>query len=388
MNRLLLAATVALVLAAGATHAAPPLPKAIETPAPVFPQGEKASPDATVTIQFKIDDGGRVDYANVAKSSGSDALDAAAMEAVMAYRFEAPAPSSTANRPLYTKVVAFNTSGAAAQAPQPDAHYAGAPDTEARLVRTVPLEYPIEARKKNQQGDVLLELKIGAGGSMDGARVIQTSGFPVLDDAAIATAQRYEYSPAAVKGKPVASLKTLRITFKLQQDERELKQLELATAYSLCGDRLKNSATKKDIEQLIEFSGVRKQVQDLIDYSSQQFDSIIAEQMEPSLKAAPAAQRERMQAIAADFRAKAFTLLSWEKMEPIYEKAYCDTFSEQEVKSINAFYHSPAGQALTRKNPNLLANVNLQQQPMNDMMEQYVAEMLEAAKTAMGRTEK
>jgi hypothetical protein len=38
--------------------------------------------------------------------------------------------------------------------------------------------------------------------------------------------------------------------------------------------------------------------------------------------------------------------LSWEKLKPIYVKLYADTYTEQEMDGIIAFYKSPAGEAM------------------------------------------
>ena len=45
--------------------------------------------------------------------------------------------------------------------------------------------------------------------------------------------------------------------------------------------------------------------------------------------------------------------LSWDKMKEDYIALYADTFTEEELKGIIAFYKSPAGQAFTKKQPEL-----------------------------------
>src|ERR1035437_650897 len=45
--------------------------------------------------------------------------------------------------------------------------------------------------------------------------------------------------------------------------------------------------------------------------------------------------------------------LSWNKMKDDYIALYAETFTEDEMKGMIAFYKSPAGQAFTKKHPEL-----------------------------------
>jgi len=58
-------------------------------------------------------------------------------------------------------------------------------------------------------------------------------------------------------------------------------------------------------------------------------------------------------------------VFSWEKLRPIFVKAYADAFTEQELDGIIGFYKSPAGQAMIAKTPALMTKTNeLVQQQM------------------------
>jgi hypothetical protein len=46
--------------------------------------------------------------------------------------------------------------------------------------------------------------------------------------------------------------------------------------------------------------------------------------------------------------------VSWEKVKPLIVKVYSDTYTDQELDGILTFYHSPAGQALVAKSPQLM----------------------------------
>jgi hypothetical protein len=61
--------------------------------------------------------------------------------------------------------------------------------------------------------------------------------------------------------------------------------------------------------------------------------------------------------------------LSWEKLKPIYVKLYADTYTEQEMDGIIAFYKSPAGEAMLAKTPEIMTKANeLVQQQMATVM--------------------
>lgn len=45
--------------------------------------------------------------------------------------------------------------------------------------------------------------------------------------------------------------------------------------------------------------------------------------------------------------------LSWEKLEPLYAKAYADAFTEQQLDGMIAFYKTPTGKVMLKKLPML-----------------------------------
>ena len=60
--------------------------------------------------------------------------------------------------------------------------------------------------------------------------------------------------------------------------------------------------------------------------------------------------------------------ISWDKMRPSYIKLYSETFSEEEIGGMLAFYESPAGRAMLGKMPTLLTKlIEVAQAQMNDL---------------------
>ena len=71
------------------------------------------------------------------------------------------------------------------------------------------------------------------------------------------------------------------------------------------------------------------------------------------------------------------TVLTWERMGPMYRDIYAQTFTAEDVEAIIGFYESPAGQKTLDKMPQLMQNtMNAVQQlvmPLLQQLEQDIA---------------
>ena len=76
--------------------------------------------------------------------------------------------------------------------------------------------YPRRAQKRSQQGKVLVSIFIGENGLAYDAKVISSSGYPLLDDAALKTALEWRFSPAIQNGTPIKSINNQSFVFSLQ----------------------------------------------------------------------------------------------------------------------------------------------------------------------------
>lgn len=73
-------------------------------------------------------------------------------------------------------------------------------------------------------------------------------------------------------------------------------------------------------------------------------------------------QMDKMMDLMAD-------VLSWDKIKDDYVALYAGTFSAEELKDLIAFYKSPAGQAFTRKQPELtMKSMEMTQKLMMQIM--------------------
>ena len=78
-----------------------------------------------------------------------------------------------------------------------------------------PAPYPGEAQRLRQSGTVYILLKIDVQGRVAEASIDESSGFPLLDDAALTTLRRWVFSPARRNGRAVSITAVQPYRFKL-----------------------------------------------------------------------------------------------------------------------------------------------------------------------------
>ena len=89
-------------------------------------------------------------------------------------------------------------------------------DAPPKPKRNIRPDYPKGARQRGEQGDVVLEIRVNAEGTVDDVKIATSSGFAELDEAAIRAAKAAKFSPARSGHDPVASTARLKLSFKLR----------------------------------------------------------------------------------------------------------------------------------------------------------------------------
>lgn len=102
---------------------------------------------------------------------------------------------------------------AAASAPAPDVEVLSR-HPAFRLPPQQP-RYPAQARRRNQEGVVLLEVRLDAGGAQREIRLLRSSGFPSLDSAALKAVAEWRFHPEVIDGQGVPSRVQIPIEFAL-----------------------------------------------------------------------------------------------------------------------------------------------------------------------------
>jgi protein TonB len=88
-------------------------------------------------------------------------------------------------------------------------------DLETRAVSIVAPKYPLESRRRREQGTVRLSVTLGLDGAVASVSVSQSSGFARLDKAALDAVRRWRWSPTVRGGERVAVSGLVEIPFEL-----------------------------------------------------------------------------------------------------------------------------------------------------------------------------
>lgn len=78
-----------------------------------------------------------------------------------------------------------------------------------------PPRYPAQARRRNQQGTVMLEVRLDERGEQRGLSVLRSSGIDSLDRAALEAVAGWRFRPETQGGRAVPSRVQIPIEFAL-----------------------------------------------------------------------------------------------------------------------------------------------------------------------------
>lgn len=105
----------------------------------------------------------------------------------------------------------------AAPAPAPPAPPAAVQngDLGTRILSAPPPRYPVQSRRRREQGTVELLLTLAQDGSVETIAISRSSGFARLDDAALGAVRRWRWEPTVQAGAPVKVRGIVAIPFVL-----------------------------------------------------------------------------------------------------------------------------------------------------------------------------
>lgn len=139
---------------------------------------------------------------------------------------EIPAPSlppiavTQLSAPVTMPTIPLSAADASSPTVMPSAAPARTPtvdggDMGTRMVDARPPKYPIESRRRREQGVVVLAITLGTDGRVSALAVARSSGFARLDDAARNAVRHWRWSPTLRDGQPVMVRGTVEIPFVL-----------------------------------------------------------------------------------------------------------------------------------------------------------------------------
>ena len=122
-----------------------------------------------------------------------------------------------------------------------------------------------------------------------------------------------------------------------------------------------DSSKEAKIERLLALTNAEATVNQMFD----QMKNMMASQVQPGATPEQQAQAQQIQGKILDL---VKSRMNWDTMRPAYVKIYSETFSDEEIDGMLAFYQSPAGRAMLEKMPLLLPKVMaLAQAQMGDL---------------------
>ena len=76
-------------------------------------------------------------------------------------------------------------------------------------------EYPAQAQRRKQQGIALVNITVEANGAISNATIAKSSGYPLLDGAAIKAVKKWELYPYVINGQPARAIAQVPIKFEI-----------------------------------------------------------------------------------------------------------------------------------------------------------------------------
>jgi TonB family protein len=118
-----------------------------------------------------------------------------------------------------------------------------------RLVKQVDPIYPMEARKNQVEGLVILEATTDEKGNVVDARILRS--IPALDQAAMDAVKQWKYEPLVIKGKPMPVMFTVTVRFMLDEAGKKGVKggVEGGVKGGVIGGVVGGVVTEKDLEE-------------------------------------------------------------------------------------------------------------------------------------------
>jgi len=92
------------------------------------------------------------------------------------------------------------------------------PDFRADYLNNPRPPYPLVARRMGYHGKVVLDVEVLAEGTAGGVKLHQSSGYDILDNAAMQTVKTWRFTPARHLGQPVTQRFLVPIKFSLEDN--------------------------------------------------------------------------------------------------------------------------------------------------------------------------
>jgi hypothetical protein len=132
---------------------------------------------------------------------------------------------------------------------------------------------------------------------------------------------------------------------------KKLALCVLVLAMALPGSALADDASHEQaVRRFFEVSHARQMMAEIRDQCIDLISSNLEEQLGAAAAATPEGQ-EALEIVKEEIGEWVADLMSWERLEDIYVDVYKETFTEEELNELVAFYQSPIGQKIIAETP-------------------------------------
>jgi hypothetical protein len=156
----------------------------------------------------------------------------------------------------------------------------------------------------------------------------------------------------------------------------------------LAGPAIADSSPASDdsVRQLLELTEAHK----LIDAAKVQVNGMVTAALQDALqgKALTPARQAIVERMHAKMVAMVDEMLNWDALLPMYLRVYRESFTQDELDGMTAFYKTPAGQAVVKKMPvvmqRVLGEMQVMLKPMQEKIQQIQRETVQELKGTPG----
>jgi TonB family protein len=182
------------------TGVVPPKVAGVHSASAFYPEiSRRLNQEGTVVVSYTILADGSVSNPSVITSSGFSDLDNAALVAVKTWRYTPASKDGVAVAVPWQTAVQFKLT-------DPEGVNV-APYLAANVIDMIATDVPPESRTAHEGGDTWIVVTIGETGTVTGAVLVRSSGYPRLDQAATAIAvTRWRFACAMMDGQPMKSM--------------------------------------------------------------------------------------------------------------------------------------------------------------------------------------
>jgi len=139
--------------------------------------------------------------------------------------------------------------------------------------------------------------------------------------------------------------------------------------------------TVESIDKLLAVTNAQKMIDSMYATMEPMMRSVMAETAKG--KTLSAEQQRAMDAFPAAMSKAMREELNWEKLRPLYVQIYQESFTQEELDGLVAFYQSPAGAAMINKMPLVMQkSMNAMQSRLGPLMQK----MQKAAEDALNES--